>query len=360
MKYANKKRGAAQNQAQRQEPGGRRILFPRKEAQPQKSEEDIMLALNEALQKAGEPASVRFSRVGYSQSGAISALLTEKADATELLKIRTNVLIRAAKMVDQAVIGAETLERWHRLKVHGMPLERYLGEGKMELFKREVESSTGIQLKTTPRWLIHEDRLSEKQESGNNRGSAIVITIANASDAAYLCAKGLRFGGALKIVEKYWEAGPGLVCFICCGINHDRPGSCGQRPVKCTLCTGSHKLEEHRCGVSGCKVGLGKIYTHVKATCTNCQGNHQATSIKCLIRQKAKKEAKRIRGSRIKEKINKIMEPQIDLERPSKDPEEVNPDLDIENNNWAESLPTSPLSSIEDPKNLDALNFWEC
>ena len=46
VKYANKKRGAAQNQAQKQEPGGRRILFPRKEAQPQKSEEDIMLALN--------------------------------------------------------------------------------------------------------------------------------------------------------------------------------------------------------------------------------------------------------------------------------------------------------------------------
>lgn len=159
VRYTHKKQGASQKQDHKKEPGGRRILFPRKVGQPKKLEEDIMLALNEALQKAGEPASIRFSRVGYSQSDAISALLTDKADAAELLKTRINILIRAAKTVDQAVIGAETLERWHRLKVHGMSLERYLGEGKMALFKREVESSTGIELKTTPRWLVSEDRL---------------------------------------------------------------------------------------------------------------------------------------------------------------------------------------------------------
>ena len=64
--------------------------------------------------------------------------------------MRKNILIRATKMVNAAVIG-EALEHWHRLKVHGMPLERYLGEGKMELFRKEVELSTGIQLKTIPR-----------------------------------------------------------------------------------------------------------------------------------------------------------------------------------------------------------------
>ena len=52
-----------------------------------------MFVFNKALQKAGEPASVRFSRVGYSQSRAISALFIEKADAIELLKIRTDILI---------------------------------------------------------------------------------------------------------------------------------------------------------------------------------------------------------------------------------------------------------------------------
>lgn len=77
----------------------------------------------------------RFSRVRYAPSGAISALLTEKANAGLLIPRLSNLLIRAAKTVDSAVIGVEILEHWQRLKVHGMSLEIYLGDRKMELLK---------------------------------------------------------------------------------------------------------------------------------------------------------------------------------------------------------------------------------
>ena len=127
-----------------------------------------MLALNEALQQAGEEKSIRFSRVGYAPSGAVSALLNEKADAGQLIPRRSNLLIRAVKSIDPAVVGVEILEHWQRLKVHEMPLERYLGEGKMELLKREVESSTGIQLKALPRWLISESRLKCNKNLATN------------------------------------------------------------------------------------------------------------------------------------------------------------------------------------------------
>lgn len=92
------------------------------------------------------------------------------------------MLIRAEKTVDPAVVGVEVLEHWQCLKVHGMSLERYLGEGSMELLKREVESSTGIQLKSLPRWLINKSRLREQQEAGK-RGSAIVITVKGEAEA---------------------------------------------------------------------------------------------------------------------------------------------------------------------------------
>lgn len=222
-----------------------------------------MLVLNEALQKAGIPAYIRFSRVGYSQSGAISALLTEKSNAENLVRDHSNMLIWAAKSVDEKVIGIETHERWERLKVDGMSLARYLGDGKMELLRREIESSTGIELKTQPRWLISEARLEERLESGSERGSAIVITVGNSSEASKLCSKGLRFGGALKVVEKYWEAGTGSVCMSCAGVGHERLGECGDRAVQCVICAGDHKVENHRCGVNGCMVKTGKICTHV-------------------------------------------------------------------------------------------------
>ena len=89
----------------------------------------------------------------YASLESISALLTEKADAAMLLLQRANLLIRAAKTVDNAVIRAEVLEQWQRLKVHGMSLEIYLGLGKRELLRREVESLTGIPLKAIPHWL---------------------------------------------------------------------------------------------------------------------------------------------------------------------------------------------------------------
>lgn len=75
----------------------------------------------------------------------------------------------------------------------------------MELLCREIESSTGIQLKTLPRWLANEAQL-ERLESGNGRESGIVITVGNSMEASRLSSKVLRFGGALKVVKKYWEA----------------------------------------------------------------------------------------------------------------------------------------------------------
>ena len=46
--------------------------------------------------------------------------------------------------MDAAIVGIEILEHWQGLKVHGMLLERYLGEGNMEFLKREVDILTGI------------------------------------------------------------------------------------------------------------------------------------------------------------------------------------------------------------------------
>ena len=96
-----------------------------------------MFVLNESLQKTGVPAYIRFSRVGYAQSGAISALLTEKSSAEDLVREHSNLLIRATKSVDERVIGIEALERWQRLKLHGISLAQYLEKGKWSCFAKK-------------------------------------------------------------------------------------------------------------------------------------------------------------------------------------------------------------------------------
>lgn len=160
-------------------------------------------------------------------------------------------------------MGIEILEHWQRLKVHGMPLKRYLGEGKMEVLKREVESATGIELRVLPRWLINESRLREKQATKNKHGSAIVITVSSESKVKKLCASGLRFGSIVRVVEKYWESGPSSVCMTCCGIGHKRMGKYGDWKPRCVICAGPHKLEEHQCDVTGYHKGKGKMCIHI-------------------------------------------------------------------------------------------------
>lgn len=71
-----------------------------------------------------------------------------------------------------------------------MSLERYFGPGKMKLLEREVESSTGISLKTTPYWFINKEWLKEQQEQNNKHESAIVIIVSSKSKAKQLAANG--------------------------------------------------------------------------------------------------------------------------------------------------------------------------
>lgn len=85
VSYGNRKPSGRHRTTAKVEQMGRRILFPRNQEGQKKSEADLMLALNEALQKAGEESHVRFCRVKYAPSGAISALLNENADAGLLM-----------------------------------------------------------------------------------------------------------------------------------------------------------------------------------------------------------------------------------------------------------------------------------
>lgn len=146
-------------------------------------------------------------------------------------------------------------------------------------------------MKTLPRVLISETRLEKRLESETGRGSAIVIMVGNSAEASTLCSKGLRFGRALKVVEKYWEAGPGSVCMSCAGVGHNRLGECGDRTLQCVICAGDHKAENHTCGITGCNVKKGKICAYVMPKCANYGGNHQTTAFKCPARLKAQTQA---------------------------------------------------------------------
>lgn len=71
-------------------------------------------------------------------------LLTKKARAKNPLNAQKNLFIQTAKIVDTIVIGVETLKYWQYFKVYRMPLDKYLEEERIKIFKKEVELLTGV------------------------------------------------------------------------------------------------------------------------------------------------------------------------------------------------------------------------
>ncbi len=134
----------------------------------------------------------------------------------------------------------------------------------------------------------------------------------------------MRFGGALKVVEKYWEAGPSSVCLSCAGVGHDHLGECKGRVVQCVIFAGAHKVQDHRCGVTGCTMKIGKICTHVTPKCANCGTKHQATAFRCPARLKAQAEAWKEKSRKFQAKDkepNTFIAPEIEPEAGSNEME---------------------------------------
>ena len=106
-------RGSPENSAEAQE---RRAYSSGEPAQNSGEENATLSPIHQrngqrTYAAVGIETRVRFSRVQYTPSGSILALLTEKADAAMLIPSKSNLLIRAAKSVDEAVVGVEVLEQ---------------------------------------------------------------------------------------------------------------------------------------------------------------------------------------------------------------------------------------------------------
>ncbi len=146
------------------------------------------------------------------------------------------------------------------------------------------------------------------------------------------------------------EARPGSVCLSCAGVGHDCLGECGDRAIQCVICAGAHKVEDHRYGVTGCTVRMGKICTHVTPKCANCGAKHQATAFRYPARLKAQAEAWREKAKKTQAKVKQpaaSSTPEVELETES-NKMEVDAPLTL----WTKNLEqqSSELSSLEDDR----------
>lgn len=82
----------------------------------------------------------------------MSGVLRENARAEDLLEFAPAVMAAVQKL-DPAVIDMERTEKWRKLRVHGVALDRYMTEGGLDLAVDEIEVMAGSQLPYAPRWI---------------------------------------------------------------------------------------------------------------------------------------------------------------------------------------------------------------
>lgn len=195
----------------------RRILFVRDSPVPKSDPRDVMFEVNKALAHAKADVTVRLTNLRYSKKGHLSGLINENACAVDLLGYR-QLALAAAHEVDPTIIDVEKTERWRKLRVHGVTLDRYLKEGGLALAREEIEL-TGVPLAYEPHW-IKNDTLAERFHTGAIKQSTLVVTVKSKQASDTMLAKGLLFGGKRHEVERFWLPGEGGICTHCCGPDH--------------------------------------------------------------------------------------------------------------------------------------------
>jgi hypothetical protein len=104
-----------------------------------------MFEVNKALAHARAHVTVRLTKIGYKCKGNLTGVMSEHACADELLNYAP-VVINALKKLDPEVAYMEKTEKWLKLRVHGVALDRYMSEDGLEVAREEIELMTGEHL----------------------------------------------------------------------------------------------------------------------------------------------------------------------------------------------------------------------
>jgi hypothetical protein len=103
-----------------------------------------------------------------------------------------DIIIKATRSVDKGIIDVEGNESWERLKIHTVPLVRYMGQGTEGLQKMREEiqgENEGVAIAAQVRWLSNPRIISETEQIGEFKASTVVFIVSGKKVAQSLVNK---------------------------------------------------------------------------------------------------------------------------------------------------------------------------
>ena len=241
-------------------------------------DQKISSPINRVLFHQKAPAHIWIRNAKRHAKGAIIAITPPNVTAEMAMRYR-DIIILAVRTVDRGVVDVEENETWERLKIHAVPLVRYMGTGteRLQKMREEFEADNeSIAIPTQVRWLAKPCTIRERRQNGEIAASSVVFVVKGSRLAQSLIKKGIKAAGVWYRVEAFTNAGPDSRCELCCGWGH-MENKCGNKP-KCGYCSGNHRARDHKCNVVGCMAKQGSLCSHMLEKCPNCKGNHIAFS----------------------------------------------------------------------------------
>jgi hypothetical protein len=108
----------------------RRLILRRDESVPlsNKMDHENASAINRALFHQQALAHIRIMNAKWNARDAITAITHPNVTAEMAMRYR-DIIITAARTVVRGVVDVEDKETWEKLKIHAVPLVRYMRKG---------------------------------------------------------------------------------------------------------------------------------------------------------------------------------------------------------------------------------------
>jgi DNA gyrase/topoisomerase IV subunit A len=152
-----------------------------------------------------------------------------------------------------------------------------------ESLKEEIETFNSITIKGNVHWLAKQEKLDALHtKHPDYRYASIVFAVENKEVAQQLLArKQISIAGRVVRLAKYHDVSDKTQCTSCYRLGHNKE-MCKTRG--CKFCAEAHHTKDHQ-SCKECKT-TGRLCVHQKPNCTNCRGEHIATSSACSYRSK--------------------------------------------------------------------------
>ena len=202
----------------------------------------------------------------------------------DLLKHR-DLVLKAARGVLSDISDIAPKQRWKWIRIHNVPLDRYMGGGGgLRKLREELEAeNTGVRVPAEIRWLSGAKARARFHREGCG-SSSVVAAVLSEEVFNQLCKRGIRLPGGRYEVDAFEEERPDALCLRCGEWGHVTP-HCEAKDPRCAICAKGHATKDHRCSVEGCRVGRGRMCSHTTAKCTNCGGPHGARADACVAKK---------------------------------------------------------------------------